>query len=145
MRNIIMSAIIVVPVLSGCGYLLAATESVHREFADNAIEGTAVPVPPERPTKTSIGPVSSIATKARVDAATAMYEDAVNDYAALQNKAALLEAVDAKKQIKTKLTGINIAHSSQVQAAYDAKDVAEAKMNAAETIMNAAIADLSSK
>ena len=136
MKNFLMSAIITVPFLSAGGYLLAATESVHRELVDATNEGTSTP------TKTGADPVSSIATKDRVDGATTMYENAVNDYAALQNKAALLEALDAKKQIKTKLTGTVVAHSPQVQAAYDAKDIAEAKMNAAESIMNAAITDM---
>jgi hypothetical protein len=87
-------------------------------------------------------PASPVATKARVDTAIAAYDEAVTDYVKLQNKAARLEATETKTQIKSRLTGDAIKHSPEAQATYDAKDIAEAKMNATEAIMNAAIADM---
>lgn len=99
----------------------------------------------ERPTQVNVEPASPVATKARVDTAIAAYDEAVNEYVTLQNKAARTEATETKTQIKAKLTGDTVKHSPEIQATYDAKDIAEAKMNAAEAIMNAAIADMGGK
>jgi len=78
----------------------------------------------------------------RTSVALAAYKEAVEEYADLSNKAAALEANQVKAQIKTRLNGGTVVRSSKVQATYDAKDIAEAKMNAAEAIMNAAITDM---
>jgi hypothetical protein len=125
----------------------SAMKKTHASIAALAMLTTPTladtPPPAERPTRVNVEqPISPVTAKTRVDTATAAYDAAVNDYVKLQNRAALIEATDAKTQIKTKLTGDTVKPSPEVQATYDAKDIAEARMNAAEEIMNAAIADM---
>jgi hypothetical protein len=141
MRNAFVKAAMVAPLLYGAPHIAHAQPHARIMRAADEIQVAPTPQPaaPVTPAPKSPSPVSA---RGRLDTAIAAYKEAVTGYVTLLDKSAALEATAQKAQIKAELTGDTVAHSPEVQATYDAKDIAEAKMNAAETVMNSAIADM---
>jgi hypothetical protein len=130
MRNTFMKAAVVAPLLYGSPHAVYA--QMHAGHALREVDETQ----PQ---------TSQVSARGRIDIAIYAYKEAVGEYVSLLHKATALEAATKKAQIKARLTGDIIKNSPEVQATYDAKDIAEAKMNAAETVMDAAIADIDNK
>jgi hypothetical protein len=135
-----MKAAMVAPLLYGASHVAHA--QTHARITRAADEIQVAPTPQPTAPVTPAPKLLPVSARGRLDTAIAAYKEAVTGYVSLLDKSAALEAEAQKAKIKSQLTGDTIKGSPEVQATYDAKDIAEAKMNAAETVMNAAISDM---